>query len=71
MKIDDKKTWIELTRRKEHMKKSTGLDQSTLDKTYQSIEDLKNGQQYDALITDVNYAYSQPISVSLSPFVRG
>jgi len=35
------------------------------------MDELKNGQQYDALITDVNYSYSQPISISLSPFLRG
>jgi len=35
------------------------------------MEELKNGQEYDAIITDVNYAYSFPIQISLSPFVRG
>ena len=35
------------------------------------MEELKNGTTYDAIITDVNYAYSSPISISLSPFVRG
>lgn len=35
------------------------------------MEDLKNGATYDSIITDVNYAYSSPIQISLSPFVRG
>ena len=31
---------------------------------------MKEGQQYDAVITDVNYAHSQPINVSISPFIK-
>jgi hypothetical protein len=31
--IDDKKTWIELTRRSEHMKSSEGLNKDTLAKS--------------------------------------
>lgn len=35
------------------------------------MESLKSGATYDALITDVNYAQSHPLQISLSPFVRG
>ena len=71
MSIDDKKTWIELTRRKEHLKKPFGLDDQTLKQTWNSVEDLKNNHEYEAIITEVNYAYSNPMQISLSPFVRG
>ena len=42
-----------------------------LNNTLLSVEDLKAGQKYDAIITDVNYAYSQPVQVSVSPFIKG
>ena len=37
------------------------LDDQLLKQTLYSMEDLKVGQQYDAMITEVNYAFSQPI----------
>ena len=43
--IDKEKTWIELTRRREHMhSKGNTLDSSTLNNTLLSVEDLKAGQ---------------------------
>ena len=69
--IDKDKVWIELTRRREHMQtKGNVLDQTTLKSTLFSLGDLKSGHQYDALISDVNYAYSQPLQITLSPFVK-
>lgn len=69
--IDKEKTWIELTRRKEHMSRAgNNLDEATLSKTLLSFDDLKQGKQYDAMITDVNYAYSQPLQITLSPFIK-
>jgi hypothetical protein len=53
------------------MKKTQGLSQELLDKCYQSLEDLKSKESYEAMITEVNYAYSNPISIALSPFVKG
>jgi hypothetical protein len=47
------------------------LDEGTLKKTYFGLEDLKAGEQYDAVITDVNYAFSQPIHITVSPFIKG
>lgn len=42
--IEASKTWIELTRRREHMAKAgNNLDEATLTKTIFSIEDLKAG----------------------------
>lgn len=70
--IDKNKTWIELTRRREHLNKPTDqLDEATLAKTIFSIEEMKQGKSYDALITDVNYSNSRPIQVSVSAFVKG
>jgi hypothetical protein len=69
--LDKDKVWIELTRRREHMQtKGNVLDQTTLKSTLFSLGDLKSGHQYDALISDVNYAYSQPLQITLSPFVK-
>jgi len=42
-------------------KPGNSLDNSTLCKTLLSLADLKAGKQYDALITEVNYSYSQPL----------
>jgi predicted RNA-binding protein with RPS1 domain len=42
-------------------KKGNNLDEVTLKSTLLSLDQLKAGQQYNALITDVNYAYSQPL----------
>ncbi len=39
-------------------KPSNQLDESTLSKTLLSVDDLKEGKQYDAIVTEVNYAYS-------------
>lgn len=47
------------------------LDESTLKNTVFSLEDLSSEKQYDAIITDVNYQYSKPLQVALSPFVKG
>lgn len=46
------------------------LDDQVLKQTLYSLEELKVGQQYDAMITDVNYAYSKPIQITLSPFIK-
>lgn len=51
------------------MKKTSGLNDEVV--TYSSMEDLKNNETYEAMITEVNYAYSFPIQIALSPFVRG
>jgi hypothetical protein len=60
--LDKDKTWIELTRKKEHLSKhGNTLDEASLSKILLSLEDLKEGKQYDAIITEVNYAYSQPL----------
>lgn len=68
---DKAKTWIELTRKREHLNRpGDQLDQTLLSKTLMSVEDLKEGQQYEALITDVNYAYSSPFQIQVSPFIR-
>jgi hypothetical protein len=46
------------------------LDEQVLKKTLYSLEDLKTGEQYDAMITDVNYSFSQPIQITVSPFIK-
>ncbi len=51
------------------MKKTSGLNEEV--KIFSSIEELKNNETYDAMITEVNYAYSYPIQIALSPFVKG
>ncbi len=51
-------------------KKGNNLDEVTLKSTLLSLDQLKAGQQYNALITDVNYAYSQPLQITLSPFIK-
>lgn len=47
------------------------LDEGTLKKTYFGLEDLKAGQLYDAVITDVNFSHSQPLHITVSPFIKG
>lgn len=70
--LDKDKTWIELTRRREHLNKPGDLlDEGLMKKTLFSLEDLKTNTPYEAVITDINYLYSQPIRVALSPFVKG
>ena len=38
-----------------------GLDPNGLKKTYFALDELQNGYQYEALVTDINYSYSNPI----------
>ena len=59
--LDHKRIWIELTRRSEHIQKSQGLDQQFIEKQPQAIEDLKDKKLYDAIVTEVNFGYSQPV----------
>jgi len=33
--------------------------------------DLKDGSKYKATIVSINFKYSEPIQIQLSPFVRG
>jgi hypothetical protein len=42
-------------------KAANQLDAKILNTTLFSLEDLKVGTQYEAIITDVNYSYSQPL----------
>jgi ribosomal protein S1 len=53
------------------MKTSEGLNKEMLAKSVQSLEEIKQGEVFDALITQVNYTNSSPISVAVSPFVNG
>ena len=46
------------------------LDETTLKKTIFSLDELKVGQQYDAVINDVNYSFSQPLQIIVSPFIK-
>ena len=47
------------------------LDEAALTKTLFSVDDLKAGQQYDGIITELNYAHSHPLQVAVSAFVKG
>jgi hypothetical protein len=42
-------------------KSGENLDESTLAKTFFSIEDLKAGQFYEGIISDINFQNSRPI----------
>lgn len=72
-KSEDKgKTMIELTMRQEHLK-ADGLDQKLLQLL--SFDTLKNGQEVEALITDVvtpdiATKVSCPVQVQVSAFIR-
>ena len=68
--LEDNKTWIELTRRKEHMKHKDGLDQEKL--RLLSFDTMPENQSLEALITEVapNAKHSSPISIQVSPFVH-
>ena len=68
------KSLIELTQRKEHMREEkSGLNQELL--KLLSLDTLANGQEVDALVTDVVPAniinkVSCPVQVAVSPYVR-
>ena len=67
------KTFIELTRRKEHMKLDEGLDKDL--QNLLSLDTLIEGQCVTALITDVVSSdlatkVSCPVQAQISPFVR-
>jgi hypothetical protein len=58
--LDNDKTMIELTRRKEHLDLPSGrLNEQYL--ALLSLETIKEGQQLQALITDVTPEASSPI----------
>jgi len=66
------RTWIELTRREEHMQKVQGLDEATVKNTPKSVEDLVSGKQYEAVLMGtspqdsvkaVNLNSSQPLHI--------
>lgn len=70
--VENGRTMVELTKRREHMK-AEGLDE-TLVKLL-SFDTLQNGQQVEAIITDVvsNDIATQvscPVQVQVSPFIR-
>jgi len=62
------RTFVELTRALKHMQKLDGLDP---DCPVITEADLKADQKYKATIVSINFKYSEPIQVQLSPFVRG
>lgn len=79
-KDEDKgRTWVELTRKKAHMSKTLGLNQDELKQTVKGIDDLVQGQDYDALVVQsswdsqepVNLKFSKPVQIQISAFVRG
>lgn len=66
---ENNKTWIELSRRKEHLKMKDGLDQDKL--RLLSFDTMpSNGDVIEALVTEVNPQYSCPISIQVSPFIH-
>lgn len=73
-KIQDAgRTFIELTRRKEHLKLDEGLDEDLL--RLLSLDTLKEGQSVSGIVTDVAppaqvTKISCPIQAQISPFVR-
>ena len=73
-KVDVKgRTMIELTRRSEHMKAGDGLNEDLC--KLLSLDTLKNGQEVEALVTDVVASdiatrVSCPVQVQVSPFVH-
>jgi len=73
------RTWIELTKKHQHMTKIQGLDEEEMAKLVMSMADLKVGQKYSAMVSScdfekdqpINLHFSQPIQLQISPFVRG
>ena len=70
--VENGRTMVELTKRSEHMKAEC-LDESLV--KLLSFETLQNGQQVEAIITDVvseeiATQVSCPIQVQISPFIR-
>ena len=71
--------WIELTRNSKHMAKLKGLDEEVVKATPNTLEELKVGQQYSAMVVSCSYEkeeamnlkYSQPIQLQVSPYLRG
>ena len=67
------KTFIELTKRKEHMKLDEGLDKEL--QNLLSLDTINEGQTVTALVTDVVSAdtatkVSCPVQAQISPFVK-
>lgn len=61
------RTFVELTRSLNHMEYD-GLDPES---PVVTEADLKDGSKYKATIVSINFKYSEPIQIQLSPFVRG
>jgi len=61
---------IELTRRQEHLDLPAGrLNEQLM--SMLSLETLKEGQQMQALITDVTPEASHPVQIQVSPLIWG
>jgi hypothetical protein len=69
MSKENNKTWIELSRRKEHMKIKDGLDQDKI--RLLSLDTMpSNGDVIEALVTEVAPKHSCPVSIQVSPFIH-
>lgn len=73
------RTWIELTRKQKHLAKHQGLNEEEMKNTPLSLEDLKVGQSYQAMVVSsslqseeaMNLKFSQPVQLQVSSFIRG
>lgn len=67
--VEQNKTLIELTRRKEHLDLPSGILNDKLTQLL-SVETIKDGTSLQGVITDVSLESSCPIQVQISPFVN-
>jgi len=60
------RNWIELTRRSAHMAKVSGLDEQTIASTPMSLESLKVGDNYKALVLSCSFEKEQALNLQFS-----
>ena len=60
------RTWIELTNKASHLKKATGLCEEEMTKTPLSLEELKSGNVYPAVVVSSSLQKEEAINLKFS-----
>lgn len=60
------RSWVELTRQSKHMQKPQGLDESLIQHLLTSPDQLKVGQQYNAMVLSCSLEREEPVNLKFS-----